>query len=132
MGYFFVSLMVVLTVYSQVVIKWQVSTIAPWPESWLNKSPLLLSFTFSLWVLSALFAAFLAFLAWSIALTKLDLTQAYPLISLTFVFIMLSGWYFFNEPLSTLKIVGILLIIAGVILGSLGRVACRELMCLRI
>jgi multidrug transporter EmrE-like cation transporter len=53
--------------------------------------------------------------AWLFVLQKTDLSVAYPFVSLGFVLTMLAGWYLFAEPVGILRIVGTLLICAGVL-----------------
>ncbi len=53
---------------------------------------------------------------WIVILKKHDLSSAYPLISLSYVFIILLSYFLFSEPLSIEKITGALLIIIGVLL----------------
>lgn len=67
---------------------------------------------------SVLGAAFLAFLCWMGALSSFDLTYAYPFTSLSFMFVLALGVAIFKELLSMGKVVGILLICCGLILGS--------------
>jgi multidrug transporter EmrE-like cation transporter len=53
-----------------------------------------------------IFSGFIAtFLAWMAAMTKFELSHAYPFMSLNYiVFLLLSGWLF-REPLTILKVV---------------------------
>lgn len=51
---------------------------------------------------------------WLFILTRVPLSVAYPLQSLAYVFAVFGAFYIFNEPLSVMKIVGVLLIMIGV------------------
>lgn len=70
------------------------------PKDWDGHLGFIVHFMFSPWVISALFAAFLSFPVWVIALTKLDISYAYSLTSLSFVSVVFMGWFFFGETLS--------------------------------
>ncbi|MFS2225020.1 DMT family transporter [Pantoea sp. B65] len=60
---------------------------------------------------------FIGFLFYFLALSRLSLTVAYPvMISSAVIFVMLMGAFWFSEPVTMLKIVGTLLIISGVFL----------------
>ena len=72
------------------------------------------------WIVSALAASLLAAVAWMAAMTKLDLSHAYPFMSLAFVLVMVASALFFHEPVTGPKIAGIALICAGIIGGSQG------------
>lgn len=78
----------------------------------------LLSMLFDPWVLSAIIGAFIGGLAWMAAMTKFELSYAYPFVSLSFVLVLMMSNIFFNEPLTPYKVIGVILIIAGVIVGS--------------
>lgn len=51
---------------------------------------------------------------WLFVLQKFPLSTAYPAISLTYIAIVLISFYVLKEPISSLKIIGIFLIITGV------------------
>ena len=70
-------------------------------------------------ILTLLGAAFIASLFWMLALTKLPLSHAYPFMAVTFVLVVLGGAWFFAEPLSTQRIVALVLIGAGVVISGL-------------
>jgi len=120
MSYFYIFLTVVLTVYGQLAIKWQVLKAGAFPEALPNKIFFLFNLFLNPWIISAFAAAFLASLFWMAAMTKLQLSHAYPFMSLAFVLVMVASGFFFNEPISPLKVTGILLVILGLIVGSQG------------
>jgi multidrug transporter EmrE-like cation transporter len=69
-------------------------------------------------ILSAYTAALIASLAWLYIITRLTLTIAFPVyIGVTFAMVLLGGWFFLSEPLSATKIISIVLILCGIILG---------------
>lgn len=62
----------------------------------------------------------LSLLFWLYVLSKMELSKAYPMVSLGYVFAMILGYVFLHESINFAKIVGICLIIAGVIFISRG------------
>ena len=120
MSYFYIFLTIALTVYGQIAIKWQVAKAGALPEALLDKVIFLFSMFLNPWIVSAFAAAFLASLFWMAAMTKLQLSHAYPFMSLAFVLVMMASGLFFHEPITPLKITGILLIVLGIIVGSQG------------
>jgi uncharacterized membrane protein len=52
------------------------------------------------------------------ALKQFELSKAYPFMSLSFVCVLVLSYWIFKETVSTQKIVGSLLIIAGIYLVS--------------
>jgi len=117
-SYIYIALTIIFTVYGQIVIKWQASNAGPFPEDFNDKLLFLLRLVFNPWVLSGLAAAFLASLAWMAAMTKFDLSHAYPFMSLAFVLVLFLSAFFFNEPLTFSKIAGMALIVGGILVGS--------------
>lgn len=119
MGYFFVVLTILLTVYGQFAIKWQVLQAGPLPEDFSARVHFVFDLLLSPWVISGLGAAFVASICWMLALTKLPLSQAYPFTAASFVLVVVGGAWFFSEPLSPHRIVALILIGAGVILSGM-------------
>lgn len=61
-------------------------------------------------------------LIWLVVLSKVDLSLAYPLISLSYVFVILSSWLFLHEPLNMFRIFAVVFIMIGVtLLGQSAR-----------
>lgn len=58
-------------------------------------------------------------LAWIVALRGLPLGIAYPVTSLSYVGILWGSWYWFGEQLSSARLLGVLLIFAGVVMVAL-------------
>lgn len=65
-------------------------------------------------LLSIVFFIFGA-LAWIITLTKLDLSFAYPAMSISFIIVAVASYYLFSEAISLHRWIGIGIIIFGVI-----------------
>jgi drug/metabolite transporter (DMT)-like permease len=55
-------------------------------------------------------------IVWLLVLAKLDVSFAYPFVSLGFVFLALYAYFGLHEPISVMRIAGICLIFAGVLL----------------
>jgi len=120
MSYAYVLATVVLTVYGQIVIKWKVVDAGSFPDTWQERAWFLGRLLLNPWVMSSLAAALLAALSWMVAMTKLDLSHAYPFVSLSFVLVLLLSGLIFNEPVSWYKVLGVGLIVCGVAIGSQG------------
>jgi drug/metabolite transporter (DMT)-like permease len=85
------------------------------PEGGTDKILFLLQQFFNPWIISGLFSAFLASLAWMAAVTRFELNYAYPFMSLAFVIVMLFSVVFLNEPLTPQGIFGTLMVVAGLV-----------------
>ncbi len=120
MSYFYIALTILLTVYGQLVIKWQVVGAGQFPDTGTDKILFLARLFLSPWVISALIAAVLASVAWMAAMTKLQLSHAYPFMSATFVLVLIFSGIIFHEPITMPKILGLGLIVLGIVVGSQG------------
>ena len=120
MSYVYVLSTVLLTVYGQIVIKWQVLQAGALPADGGEKIAFLARLLLNPWILSGLAAALLASVTWMAAMTKLPLSHAYPFTTLAFVLVIVLSGVFFNEAITPLKIVGAALVVLGIIVGSQG------------
>ncbi len=55
---------------------------------------------------------------WLIALSRVDLSYAYPFASLSYVLMLIASWRLFGEDVSVLRIVGSLVVVLGVLVIS--------------
>ncbi|WP_446469206.1 4-amino-4-deoxy-L-arabinose-phosphoundecaprenol flippase subunit ArnF [Xenorhabdus stockiae] len=117
-GYFWGVANVLLVTVAQLFLKWgmarlpELSLLLHWFSIdwlWLNLNPLLV-------VMTGLISYALSMFCWFFTLKYLPLNKAYPLLSLSYIFVYLMAvllpW--FNENTSPLKTIGILLILFGV------------------
>ena len=114
----FIFLTILLGLYGQIVLKWQVNLAGPPPTDWPMRAAYVWRLLLNPWVLSSLLAAFLGMLSWMLALSKTELSYAYPFTSLSFVLILFASAIAFDEPLTATKIAGMALIVAGIFVGS--------------
>jgi multidrug transporter EmrE-like cation transporter len=57
-------------------------------------------------------------LVWLVVLSKSQLSYAYPILSLGYVFVSVMSWWFFDESLSLMRMFGLGIIVLGVYLMS--------------
>jgi multidrug transporter EmrE-like cation transporter len=120
MSYVYILITIILTVYGQLVVKWQVSLAGAFPASSWDKILFVGKLFINPWVMSSMAAALLAGAAWVAAITKLNLSHAYPFMGLTFVLVLILSGVFFGESMNWQKTVGVLLIMSGIALSSQG------------
>lgn len=116
MGYVYIALTILLSAYGQLVLKWRMKYIGDLPSAPLEKIIVLLKALFDPYIFSSFFSAFLASLTWMLALSKFELSYAYPFMSITFVVVTVLGYFFLQESLTSSQLVGLLFIIAGIII----------------
>ncbi len=118
MGYVYIFGTVFFTVYGQLILKWRITQYGQLPaEAW-DKFYFLAKLFLDPFLLSGLGAAFVASLFWIAAMTKFDVSYAYPFMSLAFVLVLALSAWFFKEPLTLNKILGMAFIILGIIVSS--------------
>jgi len=66
------------------------------------------------WIVSGILLYVLGTGVWLILLTKVDVSYAYPMLSLGYVFVLFFSFVFLHEPITLLKILGTILIVIGV------------------
>jgi len=115
MGYFYIFGTIAFTVYGQLILKWKIDQFGSLPEPFWDRITFLLQLLLNPWILSGFFAAFLAALSWMAAMTKFDISYAYPFMSLSFVLVFILSAFLFGEPVSFQKIMGFALIVLGII-----------------
>lgn len=118
--YFYIAATIGFTVYGQLVLKWRIVKFGPLPSEPLEKLRFLILLLLDPVILSGFVAAFMASIAWMAAMSKFDLSHAYPFMSLNFVVVfLLSGWLL-SEPMTFQKMLGLGLIVLGTIVSARG------------
>lgn len=103
------------------ILKWRIDQLAvKLPESTSAKMLGLIGLIADPYILSGFIAAFLASLCWMAALTKFQISYAYPFIGLTFVLVFKLGAWLFAEPVTVYRVVGLTLVVAGLVVSSQG------------
>lgn len=120
MSYVYIAVTVLLTVYGQLVVKWQVAGAGALPESAHEKIVFVAKLFLNPWIASGILAAVVASATWMAAITKLELSHAYPFMSATFVLVILFSGVLFHEPVTSPKLIGLALTVLGIIVGSRG------------
>jgi multidrug transporter EmrE-like cation transporter len=70
------------------------------------------------WIVLGLVCYFVSAGLWILALTRVDVTIAYPMLSMGYVIAALLAWQLFGEPLTSGRVLGIAIILAGVVVLS--------------
>jgi multidrug transporter EmrE-like cation transporter len=118
LAWVYVALTVVLTVYGQLVYKWLADEADPFPAGTGDRISYVARLALDPWMVSVGVATLAAAITWFLALKRLELSIAYPFMSLSFVFVLLLSGVFFGESVTFWKTVGIALIVVGVAIGS--------------
>jgi undecaprenyl phosphate-alpha-L-ara4N flippase subunit ArnF len=118
MRYLYILGTIVFTVYGQIILKWRLSTLGfVLPNGGiLTKMISLVRIIFDPFVFSGFISAFIASLFWMAAMSKFEITYAYPFMSLSPALVFLIGILFLGETFTIGKLLGLLLIVLGIII----------------
>ena len=121
LNHFYLLLAISFGVVSQLIIKWQMSAFSFNDyETWQDKFALAFSMFLNPYIIISLILTLLSGVSWMIAMTKFEISYAYPFTLLGLVLVTTFSVIFFGESVNTYKISGILIIILGIILISKG------------
>ncbi|MCL1825323.1 MAG: EamA family transporter [Betaproteobacteria bacterium] len=118
LDYLYIFVTIAFTVYGQLILKWRIAQFGSLPTGLTDKLKFLVSLLFDPAIFSGFVAAFLASLAWMAAMTKFDLSHAYPFMSLNFVVVLLLSGWILSEPMSFQKTIGVALIVIGTVVAA--------------
>jgi uncharacterized membrane protein len=107
-----------LTVYIQLIVKWQVSNADALPASTPDRVAWAVRLLVSPWVISAFAAAACAACLWFVALTRYEPSHVYPFMSATFAIVLVLSAVLFDESISVAKVTCLALIAAGLAVGT--------------
>ena len=118
LDYFYIFATIALTAFGQLILKWRMDQFGPLPAGFGGGLRHLLGLLIDPVVVSSFAAAFFAGLAWMAAMTRFELSYAYPFMSLSFVFVLVLSVAFLGETLTLNKVIGVALIGIGTVVAS--------------
>jgi multidrug transporter EmrE-like cation transporter len=121
LNHLYLLLAIFFGVVSQLIIKWQMSAFSFNDyETWQDKFALAFSMLLNPYIIISLAFTLLAGVTWMVAMTKFEISYAYPFTLLGLVLVTIFSVIFFGESVNTYKIIGIVVITLGVVLISKG------------
>lgn len=110
---------IVLVVFSQLVVKWRVTSIAGDLDGAADRITRLVGYLKDPYIVSSYVAALAASVAWMFVVERYAISVVFPIyVGLTIVAVAAGGCLFFNESLDLPKAFAIFLIIVGVTIAS--------------
>jgi multidrug transporter EmrE-like cation transporter len=120
-NHFYILLSISFAVISQLLIKWQMSAFSFEDYStWQDKYTLAFSMLLNPYIIISFMLTLLAGITWMIAMSKFEISYAYPFTILGLVFVTIFSVIFFGESINSYKVFGISLILLGIIVISKG------------
>ncbi|MGH6861686.1 MAG: transporter [Phyllobacterium sp.] len=112
----FILFTVMTNAAAQVMLKYGMITLGPINFSSDTLIQRIFQIVFNPWVFAGLFMFVISMASHLFVLSKVDLSFAYPFLSLAYVAVALFAWAVFKEDLGTFKIAGIAFIMVGTML----------------
>ena len=109
---------VMLNAAAQILMKTGTNAVGHFEFSMGNVLPIGLKLATEWHIAAALFCYALSVVVWILALSRVPVSIAFPLLSMAYIVTAVAAWYLLGEPLSMTKLVGIGVIIPGVIIIS--------------
>lgn len=105
---------IILGALGQVLLKLGVNRIGQIDLSWPSLLHTLLNIFTNLWVITGIFCFVSSMILWIKVISNMELSKAYPSVSLSYIIVFLISIFIFNETASSSKIVGLILVALGV------------------
>jgi multidrug transporter EmrE-like cation transporter len=109
---------VMLNAAAQILMKAGTNAIGHFEFSMENVLPIGLKLATEWHIATALFCYALSVVVWILALSRVPVSIAFPMLSMAYVVNAVAAWYLLGEPFSSTKLVGMGVIILGVIIIS--------------
>jgi drug/metabolite transporter (DMT)-like permease len=116
MGYLYIAGTIFFTVYGQLILKWRMSQKGALPKELADIAVFMFKLFLDPFIISGFASAFIASLFWMAAMTKFQVSYAYPFMSLAFVLVLLLSTLLLGEALTLGKVLGLAIIILGIVI----------------
>lgn len=117
-SYLYIAVTILCTVAGQLMLKHATNSLGHMPSTFTAGAIFLLRALTNIYIVAGFALAFVASLTWIAAVSKLELSYAYPFMSLNFVLVLVLSAMLFNEQVNAPRIIGMLAICIGVYLIS--------------
>jgi len=109
---------VLLNAFAQLLLKKGMISIGYFEIQFESLLPMVRKVATNLYILVGLGSYVVSVAIWLLVLARVEVSYAYPFLSVGYVVVALMGYYIFQENLSWMRAIGIAVIIVGVILLS--------------
>ena len=119
MGWIYLGLNLLVSVIAQLVLKAAMMKVGEFEidDNWLRYAYGMINIE----IIGGLFLYGTGTILWILCLTKLDLSLAYPAGTLQYLLIFAGAWWFFDERITAIRLLGMIVICIGVFIMSVER-----------
>jgi multidrug transporter EmrE-like cation transporter len=107
---------VLLNAAAQLLLKAGMSQIGHFEFSFANAIPIGMKVMVNLPIIGGLCLYVISVMVWLLVLSRVQVSFAYPMLSIGYIVNAFAAYYLFGEPLTSLRMLGIFIIITGVYL----------------
>lgn len=115
-GYSLILFGVLLNASAQLLLKAGTNAVGRFDFAAQNIVPVATRVAFEPHILAGMMCYAVSLVVWIMGLSRVEVSVAYPLLSLGYVINALAAWYLFGESVGAMRIAGIGFIIVGVVL----------------
>jgi multidrug transporter EmrE-like cation transporter len=109
---------VFLNAFAQVLLKKGMLSIGYFEFNFQTFIPIIKKVTINPYILSGLASYVISVAVWLLVLARVEVSYAYPFLSVGYVVVTLMGYFIFQENLPWMRVAGIAVIVVGVLLLS--------------
>ena len=107
---------VLLNAAAQLLLKEGMRRIGHFAFAWTNIIPIGMQVAVSPFILAGLFSYVVSVMVWILVLSRVQVSFAYPMLSIGYIVNAVAAYYLFDESLSLTRVAGIVVIVGGVYL----------------
>ena len=107
---------VLLGTLAQLLLKAGTTAVGPFAFSSANLLPVGWQLATQPLIMGGILAYGFSLIVWIMALSRVEVSIAYPMVSIGYVLTAILAWQFLGESLSTMRVAGISVIMAGVLI----------------
>lgn len=111
------SLIILETIFNvaaQMSLKIAMDRIGHFAFTWENTLPIFINILLSYWIWIGIAIYVISIIIWLMILSRVEVSIAYPLISLGFIFNAIAAHYLLGEQVTIVRITGIVIILVGI------------------
>jgi drug/metabolite transporter (DMT)-like permease len=112
----YILLSVFINTAAQLLLKLGMNRIGHFALSWQQLPQLIEQVAFNPFIVLGMVCYVASVASWLVVLSRVDVSYAYPMVSLGYILTAVAGYFLFHEGLSIVRIAGILVIMLGVYL----------------
>jgi multidrug transporter EmrE-like cation transporter len=105
---------VLLNALAQLLLKAGTNAVGRFEFSAANALPVGMKLAFQPYIVGGIACYVVSVVVWILALSRTEVSIAYPMLSIGYIVNAIAAWYLFGEAVTPLRLIGIAIIIVGV------------------